>query len=57
MPNTAAKIVKIGNIIYNILSREVKLMFRNSKTKRIVSSIIILILVLAMIVPTILMLV
>ena len=53
------KLAKKGNFIYNILSeiligKGVVTMFNihNSKTKKMISSIIILILVLAMVVPT-----
>jgi len=48
-----AMVAKIEKFIYNYLSKEVKMMnFNNSRTKRIISSIIIIILVLAMVIPT-----
>lgn len=48
-----AMVAKIENFIYNYLSKEVKMMnFNNGKAKRIISSIIIIILVLAMVIPT-----
>ena len=48
-----AMVAKNENFIYNYLSKEVRMMnFNSSKSKRIISSIIIIILVLAMVIPT-----
>ena len=52
------KLAKNGNFIYNILSKMYTWRYKmfnpyNNKTKKIVSAVIVIILVLAMVIPTI----